>query len=140
MRYLRTGLLRALASVALALPAQAQGMNPSGFWHCIMNNGVVSIDVQISVDPRQSLQFQGGIYYVNTGRSFAVRGPGRWTLSPANQNYPGGLFTFQMQPMDGNHAIFSLFAAPTGDPNFLGNQFFNPQSGTTTDTRCQRIG
>ena len=129
-----------IASFVFVTTAQAQGVNPAGFWRCVMNNGIVSIDLQMQIAPNQSLQFQGGIYYVQTGRSFNVRGPGRWSLSPGSQQYPAGLFTFQMQPIDGNHAIFSIFAAPTGDANFLANQFFNQQAGSTTETRCQRLG
>ena len=137
MPFFRT--LLAALFLLFPLPLLAQS-NPAGFWRCVVNSNIVSIDVQLQIAPNQQLQFQGSIVYVNTGRIYNVRGPGRWLLSPPEQNYPQGLFRFQMQPMDGNHAIFSMFAAPTGDPNFLANQFYNPQSGTTTDTRCQRIG
>jgi hypothetical protein len=129
-----------LALAVLGGSAQAQGMNPAGFWRCIVNNEIVSIDVQVQIAPDQSLQFAGGIIYVQTSRAFQVQGPGRWLLSPPEPGYPGGLFRFQMQPAAGNHAIFSMFAAPTGDPNFLANQFYNPQTGTTTHTNCQRLG
>ncbi|MEM6305471.1 MAG: hypothetical protein AAF744_12180 [Pseudomonadota bacterium] len=135
--------LRTLATALLMLVpswATAQVNNPAGSWRCIVNSEVVTIDVQMVVAPNQQLQFQGSILYLHTGRAFNVWGPGRWLLSPPDQAYPAGLFRFQMQPSGGNHAIFSMFAAPTGDPRFLGNQFFNPQTGTTTNTRCQRLG
>ncbi|MFK7835798.1 MAG: hypothetical protein AB8B60_06230 [Sulfitobacter sp.] len=124
----------------LPLLAQAQPSNIAGFWRCISNSGVVSIDLQLQINPDRSLYGEGSIVYVQTNRIYNVRGPGRWLLAPPDASSPEYLYTFQLQPMDGNHAIFSIYARPTGAPNGLYNLWRNPQTGGTTETSCQRFG
>lgn len=123
-----------------SLAAQYQPTNPAGYWRCVVNSPVVSIDLQLQINSDQSLFHQGTIVYAQTSRIYNVRGGGRWLLSPPDAGSSEYLFHFQMLPQDGNHATFSIFARPTGDPQYLGNRFQNPQNGAITDTRCQRLG
>ena len=140
MRILKAvALLFALLGAA-PLAAQVQPGNPAGLWRCIVNSSVTSIDLYLQVAPNQTLLHQGSVVYVNTGRIYNVRGAGRWLLLPPDATANHYTFRFQIQPMDGNHAIFSIFAGFLGDPNFLGHTFVNNQTGQSTDTRCQRIG
>ncbi|MEO0936541.1 MAG: hypothetical protein AAFY38_00130 [Pseudomonadota bacterium] len=133
-------LLLTLCAALLALPVAAQQMNPAGYWRCVSNSQIVSIDLELQIAPNQQLQHRGSIIYVQTNRVFQVQGFGRWSLLPDDQTGQGPAFQFQMQPAAGNHAIFSIFARPTNDPRFLSNSFYNPQTGTTTNTSCQRLG
>lgn len=135
-------LLAAIAAVvAFISPVHAQNQPgpPVGLWRCVVNSPIVSIDLQMQVTPGQYLEAQGSIVYVETGRIYQVRGPGRWLLNPPGTEAPGWLYSFQMQPADGNHAMFSWFAAPTGDPRYLANTWQNPQTGQIVQTNCQRL-
>lgn len=140
MRYVPSLLLALFVGLAGTATAQFQPTNPAGYWRCVSNSSYVSIDLQMQINPDQSLYAEGSIVYVQTSRIYNVRGPGRWLLSPPDASSPEYLFSFQVQPMDGNHAIFSIYARPTGTPNNLYNQFRNPQTGGVTETSCQRYG
>ena len=140
MRFFSLFLAFTLVIAPAVARAQLQPSDPSGLWRCVMNSNVVSIDLQMQVYGNQTLQHQGSIVYVQTGRIFNVRGGGRWLLSPPDQSSNQYQFGFQMHPAEGNHAIFSIFARPTGDPNFLNNRFQEPQGGSIVETACQRIG
>ncbi|MEL7099138.1 MAG: hypothetical protein AAGM84_09955 [Pseudomonadota bacterium] len=128
------------ALLLLALPASAQMVNPAGYWRCVSNSQVVSIDLELQVAPNQQLQHRGSIIYVQTNRVFQVQGFGRWAVIPPDQPGQSPLVHFQMQPAAGNHAIFSVYARPTGNPNFMNNRFQNPQTGNLIETSCQRLG
>ena len=132
----------ALAVSALCLPAAAQyGGSPApspGVWRCVANSPIVTIDVNYQIAPNGQLYGQGSIVYVGTWRSYNVQGQGQWTAMPPDQDSNQWLFHFQMAPQ--NHAVFSVYARPTNDPNFLQNNFYNPQTGQTTQTSCQKVG
>lgn len=102
------------------------------------NSNVVSIDLQMQINPDQPLFHQGSIVHVQTSRIFNVRGQGPWWLNLPGAGSNAYMFSFQMQPPDGNHAIFSIFARPMGDPNFMNNRFQDPQTGGVKETACQR--
>ncbi|MFC6199032.1 hypothetical protein [Ponticaulis profundi] len=125
-----------------ALPATAQmGGSPApapGYWRCVANSPLASIDMQYQVGPGGQLAGQGTIVYSGTWQTYNVSGPGRWGALPPDQDSNEWLFQFQLQPQ--NHAVFSVYARPTNDPNYLNNVFYNPQSGQTTETSCQKIG
>ncbi|MGR1582169.1 hypothetical protein ACSSNL_11955 [Thalassobius sp. S69A] len=139
--------IRLMAAVFLALiPAcrgQAQQAYPvpnlAGQWRCVSNSPAVSIDVYLQVYPNQQLQGQGTVVYPATSRIYNVQGPGTWTVAPPDQQYPQWLIRFQLVPQ-GNHASFSIFARPTGEPNGLYNSFYNPQTGHVVETSCARLG
>ena len=132
----------ALAMCRSAVTAFAKQAYPvpnlAGIWRCIANSQVVSVDVYYQVFPDQNLQGQGTIVYAGTSQIYNVQGYGRWSVSPPEGMGGQWLIRFQLQPQ--NHAIFSVFARPTGDPNGLYNRFTNPQTGNTIETSCQRIG
>ncbi|QIE44196.1 hypothetical protein G5B38_00875 [Pseudohalocynthiibacter aestuariivivens] len=123
-----------------SLGAQIQPTNPAGYWRCVANSPVYSIDLELQINPDQSLYHRGTIIYAQTSGIYHVSGGGRWLLSPPDAGSSQYLFHFQMHPQAGNHAIFSVYARPTGDPQFLSNQFQDPQTGAVVDTRCQRLG
>ncbi|MDX1742403.1 MAG: hypothetical protein R3186_02250, partial [Ruegeria sp.] len=116
-----------LCLIAFILPsglaAQIQPTNPAGYWRCVVNSPIYSIDLELQIYPDQSLYHQGTIIYAQTSGIYNVRGGGRWLLSPPDVSSSEYLFHFQMHPQDGNHAIFSVYARPTGDPQFLSNRF-----------------
>ncbi|MAK61116.1 MAG: hypothetical protein CMK09_09085 [Ponticaulis sp.] len=132
----------ALGFAALCLPAEAQYANsPSpalGQWHCISNSPIVSIDIYYQVGPNGQLMGQGSIVYSGTWRSYNVAGYGRWAAQPPDQYSDQWLYQFQISPQ--NHAVFSVYARPTDNPSFLNNVFYNPQTGNTTETSCQKVG
>ncbi|MEP5729675.1 MAG: hypothetical protein ABJL67_09885 [Sulfitobacter sp.] len=132
-------LLLSLLTPGIAV-AQHQPTNIVGYWRCVSNSDIVSIDLQLQINPDNSLYGEGSIVYVQTSRIFNVRGPGRWLLGPPDASSPEYLYSFQLHPMDGNHAIFSIYARPTGAPNGLYNYWYNPQTGGATETSCQRLG
>ncbi|MEO0785190.1 MAG: hypothetical protein AAFY10_05785 [Pseudomonadota bacterium] len=133
-------LLAAAAALGLALPATAQGQPPSpvGQWRCIANSNIVSIDMVYNVGPGGQLAGQGSIVYSGTWQTYNVAGYGNWLAAPPDHTSNEWLFSFQIRPQ--NHAVFTVYARPTGDPNALYNTFYNPQTGNTTETSCARIG
>jgi len=118
--------------------AKAQVQPPVGVWDCYVNSSVVSISLRMQVAPTNQLVGQGSITYVQTSRIYNVQGNGDWVYLPPDSGQQVGLFKFRMQPQ--NHAIFSWFARPTGDPRFMNNRFQNPETGDVVETACQRIG
>lgn len=133
-------LLTAVAAVVFsALPATAQNMPaPVGLWDCVMNGPTVSIQLRIQVAPDSSVFGQGSITYIGTSRIYQVRGPGRWSPVPPEAGAPRWTYGFQIQPQ--NHAIFTIYAAPTNQPNYLYNVYNHPHNGSVTETACTRIG
>lgn len=130
----------ALAAMMMApLQASAQNMpTPVGLWNCFVNSPFVSIALKVQVAPNSQVGGQGTITYVGTSRIYQVQGPGTWRPVPPEQGAPYWTYGFQIQPQ--NHAIFSIYAAPTNDPRYLYNRFTNPQNGQVTETSCERIG
>ena len=126
------------AALLVATPARAQVQPPVGVWDCYVNSPIVSIAVRMQVAPNGQLGGQGSITYVQTNRIYNVQGSGDWTYLPPDAGNQVGLFKFRMFPQ--NHAIFSWFARPNQDPNFMNNVFQNPENGMVTETSCQRIG
>ncbi|MEZ5675748.1 hypothetical protein SAMN06265173_10413 [Thalassovita litoralis] len=131
--------LVALPSVSMGQSQQTYPVpNLAGVWRCVSNSPVVSIDLYLQVYPNQQLQGQGSIVYAGTGRIYNVQGGGAWSVSPPDPQETQWLIRFQLMPQ--NHAVFSIFARPTGDPNGLYNMFYHPQTGETVETSCARIG
>ncbi len=128
------GILSLVAtSVATAQPAA-----PVGVWRCVVNSSVVSIDLQMQVNPDRTLAGRGTIIYVGTSSVYNVQGYGDWTALPPDASSPNWLYKFRMNPP--NHAIFSWFAGPTGTPGNLYNVFQDQNDGSLVETACQRIG
>ncbi len=125
-----------LASLALPLAAQSRGPAP-GIWRCVVNSDIVSIDITFQIDASQALIGQGTIVYMATGRIVPVQGAGSWAALPPDHTSPDWLYRFQMAPV-ANHAVFSLYARPTEDPNFLYNDFRDATG--RSETACQRVG
>ncbi|MCG6903741.1 MAG: hypothetical protein LJE68_13780 [Rhodobacter sp.] len=124
--------LLATPTVALTPPAP-----PVGLWTCNVNSPVVSVELQMQVNPDFTLAARGTIVYLGTSAIYNVEGFGDWEFFPPEKGTPDGLFKFRMQPQ--NHAIFDWFAQPTNYPDTLYNQYRNPQTGGVTETACQRI-
>ncbi|GAA6198858.1 hypothetical protein [Aquicoccus sp. SU-CL01552] len=137
-RYLFLAVLAVLLPLAAAAQQAAPVPNLAGMWRCVSNSQTVSIDLQLQVYPNQQLQGRGTIVYVNTSRIYNVQGAGTWSIAPPDAQVPQWLIRFQLAPQ--NHAIFSIFARPTGDPYSLYNLFQDPQSGSVVETSCARIG
>lgn len=129
-----------VASVLAVSPAMAQSGAPSpvGLWNCVVNAPWGGIQLVMEVGPNNTLVGQGNIIYAGTSANYQVRGNGDWIAIPPEQGAPSWLFKFRMFPQ--NHAIFSWFARPTGDPNNLYNTYQDPQTGGITETACQRTG
>ena len=127
-----------LILLANAVNAQSGPQAPVGLWDCVVNSNVVSITLRMQTMPNRTLVGQGKIIYVQTGYVYNVQGNGDWSALPPDPGSNQWLFKFRMFPQ--NHAIFTWFAGPTSDFNYLANTFHNPQTGSTVQTNCQRVG
>lgn len=139
-------MIRLLSSVLLTVlgvvePVQAQStLKPApapGVWRCVANSQIVTIDVNLQVAANGQLAGQGTIIYLGTWQTYNIEGYGRWAAMPPDQNSNEWLFHFQFAPQ--NHSVVSVYARPTNNPNFLNNRFYNPQTGNTTETSCQKL-
>ena len=122
-------------SIGLTGAAQAQ-VNPTGIWRCVMNSVAVSIDVTVQVNPDSSLLGQGTIVYNSTSAIYQIRAGGRWMAGTSPET---GRFTYQFALQPSNHASFSLFTEPTGDPYALYQVRPNRAQGGMTETACSRL-
>ena len=132
-------MVRRFANAALAcLPLSATGQsNPAGLWRCVMNSVAVSIDVQYQIAPDRSLVGQGTVVFSGTSAIYQVQGAGRWSAGGSPET---GRFTYAFQLLPPNHASFTLFTEPTGDPNAYYQLRQNLSQGGQAETACQRFG
>ncbi len=131
-----------LVALAAILPVHAQYGNapaPSpGNWHCISNSPIVSIDMQYQIAPDGQLYGAGSVVYTGTWQTYNVSGYGQWSASPPDQFSNEWLFRLQIAPQ--NHSVIAIYVRPTNNPGFMNNVFYNPQTGRTTETSCQKMG
>jgi hypothetical protein len=124
----------------MATPGAGQNIPqpPVGFWNCVVNAPWGGIQLVMQVAPDNTLIGEGNIIYAGTSGNYQVRGNGDWIAFPPEPGSPSWLYKFRMFPQ--NHAIFSWFVRPTGDPDNLYNTWQDPQTGAVTETACQRAG
>ncbi|MEM6488336.1 MAG: hypothetical protein AAF677_08720 [Pseudomonadota bacterium] len=137
--YATLAALGALSALATAASAQIQPINPMGIWRCVVNGPAVSIDVQMQVNPDQTLFAQGTYILNGTSAFYTIQGGGQWLLAPPDASSPEYMYRFQIVPQQ-QVAAFPIFVRPTGDPSSLYNVFQNPQTGGVIESACQRIG
>ncbi|MEM1389351.1 MAG: hypothetical protein AAF748_07805 [Pseudomonadota bacterium] len=125
-----------LLASTVSATAQNQPPDPVGQWRCVMNSVTVSIDVAYQINPDGSLFGQGSIVYNQTSAIYQVQGGGRWL---AGVDPSTGRFTYQFGLQPPNHASFSIFTEPTGDPNALYQLRPNMSAGGSTETACSRL-
>ena len=132
-------LLTAAAGLCLTtFPAFAQPAAPTGSWRCVANSPSGTIDLNLNVAPNGQLTGNGSVIYSGSYAAYNVQGSGDWLAMPPDSQSNEWLFKFRLHPS--NHPIVVVYARPTNDPNFLNNTFYNPQTGMTTNTSCQKQG
>lgn len=131
--------MAAAICVSSGTAASAQGLPPlSGVWDCVVNGYHGNIQIRMQLAPNGTLVAQGWMMLNQTTAQGNFTGTGRHGQAGPEPGAPDWRYAFQIRRQDG--FIFSLYAGPTENPNWLYNRFTNPSTGAQSETSCNRVG